>query len=489
MSSEHSYDAVPYRSLPLPQTHPSRLAAVGHLFAMTPVDPARARILEIGCGDGTNLISMAVTLPDAQFTGFDLSKVQIDKGRALIEQTGTTNVSLLQLDLDAADEALGEFDYIIAHGVFSWISRDLQDRLLALCAQRLAPLGIAYVSYNTLPGWHTRAVARDLMRYHALQFDTPQAQALQARAALDFLASENTAGVTAYAAERDRIASQPDSYVLHEHLAGHNSALYFHEFVMRAEAQGLKYLSEVELNTMMADAFAPHVRDTLARVASDQVRTEQLMDFLRDRSFRQTLLVRAEVAMSRRIEPKQVRALSFSGELRSVPAGDTGVSFVGANGAGVTTAHPITIAVLEAIATGYPRSLGFEDLIRRAGEIARPFSPSLSAQEYDTVAIDLTRCVILGLIEAHYQAFPCIERAGEFPCTSTLARTQATTGSLVSSLRHEAVELQGPLPKVLALLDGSRSRRDLLGQVAGIDDAAALDDVLKRLAASALLAA
>lgn len=490
-----TYDAVPYRSVPLPQTHPNRLAALGHLFGVAVPHPARARILEIGCGGGTNLIAMGESLPDAHLVGFDLSAVQIEQGRELARWADTQNVTLHQLDLAEASSSLGEFDYVIAHGVFSWIPRPLQDRLLALCSEVLSPNGIAYVSYNIYPGWHQRGAARDLMRYHALQFSETADQVRQSRGIVEFLAAHGGDSAQAYRTELALIQGQPDYYILHEQLEGNNLPLYFHEFVARCHEQGLQYLCETELHSMMADAFPPEVRDILLRIAPDDVvRQEQFMDFLRNRMFRQTLLVKAGVPIDRSLAPSRAEALSFSGEIRSnatASEGDSQVeTFVAPSGAGVSTANPLTRAVLHRLGEVWPRTIPFAELLQESYRHIRPWAQGApSAQEQGVLAADLLRASVLGLTEAHYIPIRCVERAGEKPLASSLTRIQAASNEPVSTLRHDWVDPEPQPRMVLALLDGSRDRAMLLAALPEIGSLQALDAMLGQFAATGLLLA
>ena len=113
-------------------------------------------MLEVGCNDGSNLIPMAVSLPAARFVGCDLSPRALDAGRRTIDALGLANITLVEGDLAALAPAHGEFDFIVAHGVYSWVPPEVRDALFALAAQRLAPDGILYASFNVLPGWRVR---------------------------------------------------------------------------------------------------------------------------------------------------------------------------------------------------------------------------------------------------------------------------------------------------------------------------------------------
>ena len=82
-------------------------------------------------------------------------------------------------------EDFGRFDYVICHGVYSWVPEAVQDRILEICARNLTPDGVAYVSYNTYPGWHARGLARDLMGFHVRRIAAAKARATEARAILE----------------------------------------------------------------------------------------------------------------------------------------------------------------------------------------------------------------------------------------------------------------------------------------------------------------
>jgi len=161
-----SYNQVRYLGRPLKQTHPDRLATVAGLFGMPAAAPSECRVLELGCGDGGNLIPMALGLPRSGFTGIDLAGDAIREGCAVVSALGLRNITLRQLDLMEAGPELGEFDYIIAHGLYSWVPPEVRERLLHVCRAHLAPSGVAYVSYNTYPGFHRREMFREMMLYH-----------------------------------------------------------------------------------------------------------------------------------------------------------------------------------------------------------------------------------------------------------------------------------------------------------------------------------
>ena len=149
MSADSTYDDLPYPGSPFPQTHPIRLATIATLFGMKPPAVETSRVLELGCTDGGNLIPMAVAFPQAEFVGLDLSTRQIETGQSTLDAIGVTNIQLHHEDILAVEDQYGQFDYIIAHSVYSWVPEVVQEKILATIKQLLTPQGVGYVSYNT----------------------------------------------------------------------------------------------------------------------------------------------------------------------------------------------------------------------------------------------------------------------------------------------------------------------------------------------------
>jgi SAM-dependent methyltransferase len=350
-----SYDEVPYKSYPFPQSHPDRLATVATLLGLSPPPVARCRVLELGCAAGGNLIPMAWALPAGAFVGIDLSARQVTQGRETVRALGLRNVELRHGDIRDVGQDLGLFDYVICHGVYSRVPAPVQDKILAVCAKNLEPDGVAYVSYNTYPGWHFRGLVRDLMCYHAGRFAGPEARVGQARALLDFLAAAVADDDGPYTrllrAEVDLLRRQPDSYVLHDHLEECNAPIYFHQFVERAASHGLRYLGEADLAVMVPANFRPEVERVLQRLSADTLQMEQYMDFVRNRMFRQTLLCHQHLRPEYLVPPARVAALHVASPARPLtPEPDLrpGVpeGYRGPDGATVSVADPLAKAAL-----------------------------------------------------------------------------------------------------------------------------------------------
>ena len=315
------YDEIPFPSQPLPLSHPDHLAALGRLFGMQPPPIDRCRVLELGCATGGNLLPMAERLPDSHFVGIDYSQAQLIEGQRTASQLELHNVELRHADIADLPDDLGPFDYIICHGVFSWVSPALQDKILGICRGALTPQGVAYISYNTFPGWHVRSVIRELLCRHAPADKSSVERIARGKELLDFFSTalerEGTAAAAQLKADIDAVRGQPESYVFHEYFEGENRPEYFHEFIEHASRFGLQYLAEASVATMFASNFGARVEQRLSHLTSDLVSGEQHLDVLRSRAFRQTLLCRDNVPLVRRITPAQLQGLYFSARMRA----------------------------------------------------------------------------------------------------------------------------------------------------------------------------
>jgi methyltransferase-like protein/SAM-dependent methyltransferase len=468
--ASNSYDAVPYNSYPFPRTHPDHLAAVATLFGMKPAPIDRCRVLELGCAAGGNLIPMALTLPGSRFVGVDLSARQIANGRKLVRELALDNIDLRHLNILDVGQDFGSFDYIVCHGVYSWAPGPVRDKVLEVCAQNLAPRGVAFVSYNTYPGWHMNGAIRDMLCFHARRFARPEDRARQARALLDFLAEAAAPEQNAYSRLLEEglevFARVDDSYLLHEYLEEVNEPIYFHQFVERAARHGLQYLAEAEVHTMAAWRFPARVAAAVARLSSNFIELEQFLDFVRNRKFRQTLLCHAGVTLGRHVGTERLSGLYVASALKPAsPDLDVRSNredhFHGPRGQGPTTTDPLLKAALVHLAEHWPQAVPFAAL---AGA-ARARLGAGGADGDQALGKSLLQLYSANLLELHTRSLPIVREAPERPRASPLARRQAVAGPVVTNLRHESVSLNAWQRQVLGLLDGSRDRAALLDQL------------------------
>jgi len=477
-----SYDLIPYPSYSFPQTHPDRLAVIATLLGLKPQSVENCRVLELGCAAGSNLIPMAEEFPQSTFVGIDLSQSQIDEGRKAIAELGLSNIELRHQSLLDFKPGSEMFDYILCHGVYSWVPPDVQEQILAICQHSLQPNGVAYVSYNTLPGWHMRGMIRDMMLYHGRRFDDPHQQIAQARSLLDFLVSSVDTQQNPYGkflhSELEGIRRSPDAYLFHDHLEEHNSPIYFHQFIERAAAHQLRYLAEVELSTMDLQNFPQQVGQVLQRVCNDQIQLEQYMDFLRNRTFRQTLLCHARCKPNYRLDPATLATFFVGSPLQSVsPRPDLHSSaredFRRPSGSFAYSTYPIVKAALVVLGEAWPRFLPFDDLCSQArAKLHGHAIPNEAIRGVDKQQVGqalLKFYTIAGdLVEFRLRPLRMTTQPGPKPLARPLARWQARSGRSATNLRHESVTLDDFGRQVLLRLDGQRSRTDMVRELAGL---------------------
>lgn len=460
-----TYDEIPYESHPFAWTHPSHLAAVARVHGLSPPSVFRCRVLELGCASGGNLLPMAATLPEATFVGIDLSRRQIEEGRATVAALGLANVALEHLSILDLPPDRGPFDYILCHGVYSWVPAPVQERILAICARQLAPGGVAAVSYNTYPGWQIRHMVRDILLFHARRFSEPRTQVQQARALLEFLARsavvpQGSVYGTLLASAVQAFGQRSDSYLLHEYLEEVNEPLYFHQFMERVQAKGLDYLADGKPWSTQPQQFPPEVVQGVQQLTAEPLEQEQYFDFLRNTAFRRSLLVRR--GDGPRPSPRadtvpELHVASQAQPLASQPdaASTTVEPFRGVEGRIINVGNPLFKAALHHLRDVFPQTVPF-------AELRAAVSTCLGkAVETPPLAAGMLEAYLVGLVELHALPSRAVAQPGERPLASALARHQATMGRQVTNLRHEIVELTDVDRHLLRHLDGTHDRNAL----------------------------
>ena len=301
------YSELGYKSMPFPYTTPATLEAYAALVGISAPNPKTARVLELGATYGGNIISQALFNPDATFVGIELSQEQVEKGNEVIANAGLTNVSLIQSDIASIGSEIGTFDYIIAHGVYSWIDDGVKEALLRLIDEHLAEDGIAYISYNTYPGWHTMDEVRQLMMFSnrdKAQFNHKE-KVLHGKTIGSIVGSQ----ILKYDNLKERnskflgalrsVMQKDEYYVGHDHLEPNNDPVYFYQFNDHLGAHNLAYLCDADLTLSMVRSFDADIADTLDKLApNDHVAQEQYLDFMLDTTFRKSIICKAKHAES-----------------------------------------------------------------------------------------------------------------------------------------------------------------------------------------------
>ena len=296
-----SYDSFLYVSKPFSTTNINNLQAKAKMYGLTPAPIKGARVLELGASCGGNLIPQALYYPEATFTGIDLSGVQVQHGNEIIKSIGLTNVTLLEKDILDIDENFGTFDYIIVHGIWSWVPDIVKDKILSICNVNLSDNGIAYVSYNTYPGWKRLEQLRDIMLYS-------EKRAMDQNLLERTLYTKNVLKMVADTMNSDersrtqsdykinnihRVLNSNDYYVAHEYLETFNDPVYVSEFIDRAQKQGCAYIGDEVLQRSFISCLADDVANNIRTLSNgNYIDKEQFYDYVYDTQFRMSLLTK-----------------------------------------------------------------------------------------------------------------------------------------------------------------------------------------------------
>jgi len=466
-----SYDKVPYQSNSFAQMHPDRLATLGHLFGLTTAPVNQCRVLELGCASGGNLIPMAFQLPESEFVGVDLSKRQVERAQKTITDLGLKNIRIEHASILDIDDSWGHFDYILCHGVYSWVTEEVQDKILSIASRNLAPKGIAYMSYNTYPGWHIREMIRNMMRYHIDQFDDTTQRIEQARALIDFLTGSVPSDgyySSMLKSELDLIEHVRDWYLFHDHLEEVNTPIYFFQFIERADSYGLQYLGEAEISTMLSSGFSADVAETLERISPNIIRAEQYMDFLRNRFFRQTLLCHKDLTLNRQLAADKLDGLLIASAAyrESGPmdfSSGSKQSFRTPTGLTISTDFPLTKAAFHVLNENWPKAVDQETLLHEARQLlGNSLESANTEQAWNTVLTDLLHCYTTNMVEFHTWQAGFTKEVSARPMASKLAAYQITQDQPIVNQRHETVNLDVLGRTLLGGLDGTRDHDSLV---------------------------
>jgi len=461
MPREHDpYDSVAYQSLPNPDTHPDRLAAMAILHGLAPAPVGQCRVLEIACGDGANIIPMAYAVPTSEFVAFDLARLPIERGQARIRESGLKNIRIFDASVLEVGKELGQFDYIVAHGLYAWVPEPVRDGLLALCGELLTPNGVAFVSYNALPGGHLRKMIREMMLYHGKDIEDPIERVSASVAFLQAVIETRPEG-DAYRQtiqeQLDKMKKRVPQHTFHDELSDVYHPVHFSEFVEHAQKHGLQFLSEAVLPPPHDPCYRADIRARLEDMAgSDVLKQDQTLDFMRMRMFRETLLCRAECVLRRDFPAEHFRKLLFATQATSSPGEARGAKvFTQPDGMKMELNHPRTIALLEALETVWPRRLSLADIETRLADARFPLDGE--------GAILLMRLIVSKFVEIHAWNAPVATEISARPRASAYGRLEAQTERLATTLLHGTLGLEDAVVRsFLELLDGTRDRRELL---------------------------
>ncbi|MBR0694727.1 class I SAM-dependent methyltransferase [Bradyrhizobium lablabi] len=458
------YDDVYYPGHVYGLTHPNHLATIATVYGMQPAPVEHCRVLELGCGVGGNLLPMAFQYPDSEFIGVDLSGVTIERGQRNVAALGLRNIKLLHCDIMNVDASFGQFDYIIAHGVYSWVPPVVREQMMTIFKQNLAPRGVCYVSYNAHPFSHLRNMVRDMMLYHTRHITGMKEKVGQARAIMKFLSEGSKANSVHGAVMRDqcnRVLKVPDELLFHDDLDEGAAAFLLSNVVEDATRHGLQYLSDADFSRRYLAGYAEEVRATLQRFPeSEFMARDQYQDFIDGNGFRRTLLCHDNISLRRQIDRDFVTRFHLLSTLSPVDPGvcltdDSAMEFENHDSSRITVTNPLLKAAHLCLGRAWPRAMSFGELLDGARALRGGEQTDDDQQTLTDAMYILTQSgEVSFLVSPPFLMKDVTDR----PQASLLARRQAETGPLVTNLLHQTVQLEDDRTRhFLQLLDGTRT--------------------------------
>jgi cyclopropane fatty-acyl-phospholipid synthase-like methyltransferase/methyltransferase-like protein len=472
-ASENPYEQIAYPNWTHHETHPRQLEATARLFGLNPAAVTGCRVLELGCAAGWNLIPMAQSLPGSTFVGIDSSPSQITEARKLATEAGIGNVRLEQADILDVDESWGQFDYIICHGIYSWVPAPAREKIFDICKINLAADGVALVSYNVYPGWHVRKMVRDMMLYHITREAAPLEQVTQARSMLDLVAQNCPPGNTYQAIlkhEAEQNAGKSDAQFFHDQLEEVNYPVYFHQFIAQAEGFDLQYVTDMQFSHMPTRFLSKTAQEALVNL--DIVKQEQNLDFMLNRSFRRTLLCHSPRALERIPHADTMNgfyvalAMPIEAEKINLDSDDPIRFKIGE--LKVMNSQPIVKAAIKCLAASWPEGLLFEDLHTTAltmlptGRRVVYERDEAASRKMLVDSLLMYRGVALANIWLNPPSDLATLPLAERPVALPVARIQAKQGNSASNARHQQIKLDEVERHIIAALDGKHDRPALL---------------------------
>ncbi|MES2658897.1 MAG: methyltransferase domain-containing protein [Verrucomicrobiota bacterium] len=457
------YQSLVYPAMSHPSTDPAVTAVAAKLAGLDITTPSRARVLEIGCASGHNLLPLAARWPDSRFTGIDFSKAAIEEARETSRLAGLKNIEFIETDLRTFNPEIGtSYDFIIAHGVYSWVPDDVRQALLDFCKARLSETGVAVISYNTLPGLslqHTLVeLTRQLSRRHESGFTGQE--------------PDEIFGILAMAAGNHTPYARHLTHVLHDLFGKGGDALAFDDFgpinepctfldfIDYTSRSGLRYLGESQLAEDCPGSLAPEALEILKPLANDRYALQQTIDVLTNRTFRSSLLCREDAPVHNRINPATV--LNFAvlcPHTFERTAG--GVRLVSRAGGELTRFdQPLTMAFFSALSEFKPETVPFHEIIVHMAEfLDKPFDVTRDLPSLAHLVMSSAR---QGLISLRYEPVRFDRKPPAFPDLGPLRLLAARKGQPIVDPYHKPCLLDDERKQQIAVaMDGTRLADDL----------------------------
>jgi SAM-dependent methyltransferase len=483
-----AYNRTLYVGRPCATSHPARIRAIAQAMGVAAPPLEHARILEIGCGDGGNLIPMAAAWPGTTCVGIDLAEQGIVRANAFAADLALRNARFVAADLrDLAPEHAG-FDYILAHGFYSWVPAEVRDVLFAEIRARLAPDGIAFVSHNTLPGCRLRELAWSIIRPATAMITDPVERVARTREIARTMAdamSRQPGLPAALAVEFSDVATRPDFAIVHDDLSTVNAPVFLRDIVAHAADHGLAWLGDADPFRHAVPAFGDAANAWIAKLPP--LEQEHVIDHIRLRRYRESLFRRDDRPAGTPMAAQRLPGLFLSAANDMLERHAQSQRPPG----GERAPQVIRWGLLDRLVAAHPAAIAVDELAEWT--VAQSGPGGAFARREDALAM-LLRAALTGAALLYAEPPRAVVAAGPRPRAFPPARWQATRRDFVTNLRHEPAALNDAVQReCLVLLDGTRGRDELVARLAALRASgrpvATLDDYLGHFAKLGLLEA
>ena len=475
MDKTLEYDIVAYPGQIFSRTNPERLAALASTYGIAAAAPERCRVLELGCGDGLNLLSQAYCFPESEFHGIDLSSTHVEYGTVATRRIGIKNSSLRRADiLELEPNSLGKFDYIVAHGLYSWVPPEVREKALELYRECLADNGIGYISFNAYPGCRMREMLWDGLRYFTRgvpDVNDRVKKALTLGKVMERSMPDGKLYKAVYEDEVGMLFSRPAPFVLHDDLSPALQSFYFHEFAEHLESNDLQFVCESDPGASFTGNLNETALSLIESVGPDLIAREQIVDFIKCRRFRSSLICRRSTHIERALPPDMIERFLIAADLTPAdPSADlldnSNVKFKRRDSGSLTTDEPFLKNAVYEIGKVWPRTTSFAEVVtqlRRVPELQDGFDTGL-ARAKDS----MKQLYWIGLLKLSVYEPAIDEEVPEKPRVSEFARFQVEQDlPTVCTLDGSVLDADDPVMRQLIFAaNGERNRNDIIEAIA-----------------------
>jgi len=479
------YNDIFFESRPSPERHVHRLSTLAFLNGLETPPALRSRVLEVGCSTGANLIPMACALPEASFVGLDISSAQIKIASRHADSLNLKNIKFIEGDVRQEESLDGPFDYVICHGMLTWVDPGIQDHLLKFIARYLSPDGVCYLSFNSLPGWRNRHTVWNAVASVRAMKCPPQEKIERAKAIIRAMSAVLVDAHRPYGMqlkeELERNLERSNAFFAHEILNPFCSALTLPELKAKLKIYGLSYLCDANaLRSPGLWSEFPELDDELKKEFPDpataEIDTEHIADFLFPQSFRGAVVSLKKASPRLKQNPEIIENLFICSPLVPLDVqpdifSTKAVTFCAPSEQTSEQSDPLVKSALLVLRSTWPTPIHFRELYKSALELV-----GLKADKDQLALLRLTLIHYFqgNHLELYREAYRTGNRSADYPEIFPFARLQSGKQEWVTTLRHETMPVDIFDRHLMPIINGENTLTSILEKMLSYTESGAL---------------